>query len=344
MIGIYFLPLLLSGIILDSFKRYLNPLQRQSLSTKIVLTNSLWKFIANFANEISKIHMDNEIILYQPDTSISLKVRVEDETVWLTQAQMTELFQSTKQNISLHINNIFKEGELSENSTVKYSLTIQKEGNRTVKRKIAFYNLDVIISVGYRVKSKRGTDFRIWATKILKDYMLRGYAINERISRLESTVMKHSEQIEFFLKTSLAPAEGVFFNGQIWDAYVLINDLIRSAQHRVIVIDNYADDSVLTQLDKRNEGVSATIYTFSRNRQIHKDIERHNQQYPPIQLYFYNKAHDRFLIIDNVVFHIGASFKDLGKKLFAFSKMESLTGDELLEKLNRNIKGQCTSN
>ena len=278
--------------------------------------------------------MNNEIILYQPDSSISLEVRVEDETVWLTQAQMTELFQSSKQNISLHINNIFREGELIEDSTVKYSLTVQKEGNRSVKRKIAFYNLDVIISVGYRVKSKRGTDFRIWATKILKEYMLRGYAMNERVSRLESTVMKHSEQIEFFLKTSLPPAEGIFFDGQIWDAYTLVNDLIRSAQKRVIVIDNYADDSVLNQLDKRNDGVSAAIYTFSRNHQIRQDVERHNSQYPPILLHFYNKAHDRFLIIDNTVYHIGASLKDLGKKLFAFSRMESLTGNELLEKLN----------
>ena len=279
--------------------------------------------------------MDNEIILYQPDNSISLEVRVEDETVWLTQAQMTELFQSTKQNISLHINNIFKEGELIEDSTVKYSLTVQKEGKRSVKRKIAFYNLDVIISVGYRVKSKRGTDFRIWATKIIKDYMLRGYAINDRIARLESTVMKHSDQIEFFLRTSLAPTEGIFFDGQIWDAYTLINELIRSAKQRVIVIDNYADDSVLTQLDKRNDGVSAAIYTFSRNHQIRQDVERHNSQYPPIQLHFYNKAHDRFLIIDNTVYHIGASIKDLGKKLFAFSRMESLTGDELLARIRR---------
>lgn len=278
--------------------------------------------------------MDNKIILYQPDNSISLEVRVEDETVWLTQQQMTELFQSTKQNISLHINNIFKEGELKEESTVKFSLTVQKEGNRIVKRKISFYNLDVIISVGYRVKSKRGTDFRIWATKIIKDYMLRGYAINDRVSRIESTVMKHSEQIEFFLKTSLVPAEGLFFDGQIWDAYSLISDLIRSAKERIIVIDNYADDSVLTQIDKRNEGVAAAIYTFSRNRQIQQDVERHNQQYPPIQLHFYNKAHDRFLIVDNTVYHIGASLKDLGKKLFAFSRMESLTGDELLERIN----------
>ena len=279
--------------------------------------------------------MNNEIILYQPDSSISLEVKVEDETVWLTQAQMTELFQSSKQNISLHINNIFREGELIEDSTVKYSLTVQKEGNRSVKRKIAFYNLDVIISVGYRVKSKRGTDFRIWATKILKEYMLRGYAMNERVSRLESTVMKHSEQIEFFLKTSLPPAEGIFFDGQIWDAYTLVNDLIRSAQKRVILIDNYADDSVLNQLDKRNDGVEAAVYTFTRNRQIKQDVERHNQQYPKIRLYFYNKAHDRFLIIDNTVYHIGASLKDLGKKLFAFSRMESFTGDELLERINQ---------
>ena len=164
----------------------------------------------------------NEIILYQPDQSISLEVRLEDETVWLTQAQMVELFQTSKQNISLHINNVFKENELDEQATVKYSLTVQREGTRTIKRKIAYYSLDVIISVGYRVKSRRGVEFRQWANKVLKDYLLRGYAINRRLEKLEKTVADHSEKIDFFVRTSLPPVEGIFYDGQIFDAYAFI--------------------------------------------------------------------------------------------------------------------------
>lgn len=278
----------------------------------------------------------NEIILYQPDNSFSLEVRVEDETVWLTQAQMSELFQSTKQNISLHINNVFKEGELDKESTVKEYLTLQAEGLRKVHRKIAYYNLDVIISVGYRVKSKRGTDFRIWATKILKEYLINGYALNKRIERLEYRITKSEETIGFLVSKAIPPKEGIFFNGQIFDAYALMNDLIRSAQTRIVVIDNYADDTVLVQLDKRCDGVKAYIYTSRHNRTIAEDVRRHNAQYSAVELKTYDDAHDRFLIIDNDVYHIGASLKDLGKKLFAFSKMEAIFGDELINRIERN--------
>lgn len=264
-----------------------------------------------------------EIILYQPDETVKLEVRMEDETVWLTQAQMVELFCSTKQNISLHINNIFKEGELAEKATVKEYLTVRTEGNRNVKRKITCYNLDVIISVGYRVKSVRGTQFRIWANSVLKEYLLKGYSINQRLSELEKTVALHSEKIDFFVRTSLPPVEGIFFDGQIFDAYKFATDLIKSAKESIVLIDNYVDESVLLMLSKRNPGVSATIYTQKITAQLQLDLDKHNDQYPPINIRTYQNSHDRFMIVDDKeVYHIGASLKDLGKKLFAFSKLE----------------------
>ena len=275
----------------------------------------------------------NEIIVYQPDSSVSIEVKVENETVWLTQAQMTELFQSTKQNISLHINNVFKEGELDKESTVKEYLTVQTEGLRKVQRKIAYYNLDVIISVGYRVKSKRGTDFRIWATKILKEYLINGYALNKRIERLEYRMTKSEETIGFLVSKAIPPKEGIFFDGQIFDAYVLMNDLIRSAQKRIVLIDNYVDDSILPQLNKRKENVEVTIFTTNKNKGIVQDLKKYNAQYPTIHLRQFERAHDRFLIIDETVYHIGASLKDLGKKLFAFSKMEETKAEELLTRI-----------
>ncbi|MBD5268274.1 MAG: DNA-binding protein [Bacteroides sp.] len=286
----------------------------------------------------------NEIILYQPDDTLALDVRVEDESVWLTQAQMAELFLATKQNISLHIRNIYKEGELDEMATVKDYLIVQKEGKRNVRRNISYYNLDVIISVGYRVKSLRGTQFRQWANKVLKEYLLRGYSINQRFMHLEdkmdrrfSDYERHfrelDEKVDFFVRSSLQPKEGVFFNGQIFDAYALIADLIRQARSRIVVIDNYIDDSVLVQLSKRQPGVTVDIYDGQISKQLKLDVERHNEQYPGVTLHKYTKAHDRFLIIDEDVYHIGASLKDLGKKLFAFSRMEVLTGSELLTNL-----------
>lgn len=263
-----------------------------------------------------------EIILYQPDETVKLEVRMEDETVWLTQAQMVELFCSTKQNISLHINNIFKEGELAEKATVKEYLTVRTEGNRNVKRKITCYNLDVIISVGYRVKSVRGTQFRIWANSVLKEYLLKGYSINRRLSELEKTVALHSEKIDFFVRTSLPPVEGIFYDGQIFDAYKFATDLIKSAKTSLVLIDNYVDESVLLMLSKRNPGVSATVYTQRITPQLQLDLNKHNDQYPPINMRTYRNGHDRFLIIDDrEVYHIGASLKDLGKKMFAFSRL-----------------------
>ena len=260
-----------------------------------------------------------EIILYQPNETIKLEVRIEEESVWLTQAQMTELFQTTKQNISLHINNIFKEGELNQLSVVKDSLTTATDGK---KYRTKYYNLDVIISVGYRVKSLRGTQFRQWANKVLKDYLLKGYSLNQRLQALERTVTEHSQKIDFFVRTALPPVEGIFYNGQIFDAYKFATDLIKSARHSLVLIDNYVDETTLLMLSKRRKEVSATIYTAKISRQLQLDLDKHDDQYPPIQVRTYKDSHDRFLLIDETeVFHIGASIKDLGKKMFAFSKM-----------------------
>ena len=260
-----------------------------------------------------------EIILYQPNETIKLEVRIEEESVWLTQAQMAELFQTTKQNISLHTNNIFKEGELDKLSVVKDSLTTASDGKNY---RIKYYNLDVIISVGYRVKSLRGTQFRQWANKVLKDYLLKGYSLNQRLQALERTVAEHSQKIDFFVRTALPPVEGIFYNGQIFDAYKFATDLIKSAKHSLVLIDNYVDETTLLMLSKRSKGVSATIYTAKIGKQLQLDLDKHNDQYPPIQVRTYKESHDRFLLIDETeVFHIGASIKDLGKKMFAFSKM-----------------------
>ena len=286
----------------------------------------------------------NEIIIYQPDDTLALDVRVEDESVWLTQAQMAELFQATKQNISLHIRNIYKERELEETATVKEYLTVQKEGKRKVRRNISYYNLDVIISVGYRVKSFRGTQFRLWANTILKEYLLRGYSFNQRLIQLEDKIDRRFSEydrhlheidgkVDFFVRSSLQPKEGILFDGQIFDAYALVADLIRVAKNRIVVIDNYIDDTVLNQLSKRSPGVPVDIYDGHISVQLRQDVEKHNEQYPGVTLHKYTKAHDRFLIIDEDVYHIGASLKDLGKKLFAFSKMEVMTGSELIARL-----------
>ena len=282
----------------------------------------------------------NEIILYQPDDTLTLDVRVEDESVWLNRNQIAELFGRDVKTIGKHINNSLRE-ELVGLPTVAKFATVQKEGNRMVTRYVEYYNLDVIISVGYRVKSSRGIQFRVWANKVLKDYLLRGYSINQRLMQLEDRIdrrlsehdrhlLQLDEKVDFFVRSSLQPKEGVFFNGQIFDAYALIADLIRQADKRIVVIDNYIDDSVLVQLSKRQPGVIVDIYDGQISKQLRQDVEKHNEQYPGVTLHKYAKAHDRFLIIDEDVYHIGASLKDLGKKLFAFSKMEVMTGSELL--------------
>lgn len=267
------------------------------------------------------MNQQGEIILYQPDETIKLEVRMEDETVWLTQAQMVDLFQRDQSVIARHIGNIFKEEELDKKSNMHFL------HNAFSDKPINLYSLDVIISVGYRVKSQRGTRFRQWANKVLKEYLLKGYSVNRRLLALEQTVAEHSQKIDFFVRTSLPPIEGVFYNGQIFDAYKLAADLIRSANQSVILVDNYIDESVLFMLGKRKAGVEACIYTPKVTTQLQLDLDKYNSQYPPIAIHTYKNSHDRFLILDHQdVYHIGASLKDLGKKLFAFSRLnESAT-------------------
>ncbi|MBJ2183703.1 MAG: virulence RhuM family protein [Muribaculaceae bacterium] len=299
----------------------------------------------NFPTPPAESLQDNEIILYQPDSTTSLDVRVAEDTVWLTQAQIVELFASSKANISEHLKNIFNSKELERESTVRKFRTIRTEGGRPVNRNLEYFNLDVIISVGYRVNTKRGIQFRRWANKVLKSHLLRGYSVNQRLLLVESRIDHRfaeydqrldelSDKVDFFVRASLPPREGIFFDGQIFDAYTLVCDLVRSAKRRIIVVDNYIDDTVFRQLDKRTAGVEATIFTSCINRTLRQDLERHNSQYPPIEIKNYRKAHDRFLIIDDSVYHVGASLKDLGKKLFAFSKMEFIAADELIERIS----------
>ncbi|MDE6273100.1 MAG: virulence RhuM family protein [Muribaculaceae bacterium] len=288
--------------------------------------------------QLAATSQDNEIILYQPDSTVKLEVRLENETVWLTQQQMSELFDRDRTVITRHINNIFKENELNEKGNVQFLHIANSD------KPIKLYSLDVIISVGYRVKSQRGTQFRQWANKVLKEYLLRGYSINKllmhmenridhRLSEHDMQIKELNNQMDFFVRTSLPPKEGIIYDGQIFDAYTLMCDLIRSAKNRIIIVDNYIDDSVFRQLDKRNAGVTASIFTPSMSRTLRQDLERHNAQYPPIEVRIFRRAHDRFLIIDDTVYHVGASFKDLGKKLTAFSKMELMTADEFINYL-----------
>ncbi len=270
-----------------------------------------------------------EIILYQPDEEIKLDVRLENETVWLSIDEMSYLFGRDISVIGKHIRNIFKEGELIKDSVwAKFAYTASD--GKTYQ--VDYYNLDVIISVGYRVKSQRGTQFRQWANKVLKEYLLKGYSINQRINQLEnkmdSRLTAHDRQLEeltnkvdFFVRTSLPPVEGIFFNGQIFDAYKFASDLIKSARQSLVLIDNYVDENVLLMLSKRQPGVTATIYTQRITPQFRLDLDRHNDQYPPVDVRTCKLSHDRFLIVDDAVYHIGASLKDLGKKWFAFSKL-----------------------
>jgi hypothetical protein len=271
--------------------------------------------------------MKNEIILYQPNSLAErIEVRIEDETVWLTQAQMALLFQTTPQNITIHIGNVYKEAELEAVSTCKDFLQVRKEGNREVQRKASFYNLDVIISVGYRVKSKQGTQFRIWATQVLKKHLLKGYTINKRMNRLENNMeilQKEVKEINLQINSNLIPNQGVFFDGQVFDAYELASKIIRSAKSSIVLIDNYIDESTITHLTKKKKNVKALLLTKTISKQLALDIEKVNEQYGGFAVKQFTQSHDRFLIIDEgrEVYHIGASLKDLGKKWFAFSKM-----------------------
>ena len=280
-----------------------------------------------------------EIVMYQPDETIRLEVRMDEETVWLTQQQMAELFQKDQSVVARHINNAFKEGELDENSNMHFLHNTQYKYRPT-----KVYSLDVIISVGYRVKSKRGTAFRQWANKVLKDFLLRGYAINQRIAQIEqrtdtrfesqaARISALEDKVSFFVRSSLPPVEGIFYDGQIFDAYVQITNLIKQAKQSIVLVDNYIDETTLTMLSKRDPNVTATIYTRQLNQQQQLDVQRHNQQYPPININTCQHNHDRFLIIDDVVYLFGASLKDAGKKLFAYIKMQETPIAQLLNNI-----------
>lgn len=268
-----------------------------------------------------------EIILYQPDEIIKLEVHLKNETVWLSIEEMSQLFGRDISVIGKHIRNIFKEEELVKDSVwAKFAYTAAD--GKTYQ--VDYYNLDVIISVGYKVKSKQGTRFRQWANQVLKEYILKGHAINsyphrrieEKLSEHDRRIRDLADKVEFFVRTSLPPVEGVFFNGQIFDAYKFAIDLIKSAQQSIVLIDNYVDETVLLMLSKRRTDVTATIYTQRIMPQMQLDLEKHNSQYPPVEVKTYRDCHDRFLLIDSQeVYHIGASMKDLGKKMFAFSRL-----------------------
>ena len=273
--------------------------------------------------------------MYQPDDNVRLEVRLQDDTVWLTQLQMAELFKSTKQNISLHVNNIFREGELAKNSVVKECLTTASDGKNY---RTKYYNLDVIISVGYRVKSSVGTRFRQWANAVLKDYLLRGYAVhqqvmalqqinlridaqNDRLTRIEDTIEQQQQQLDFVVRANEKPEELLIPTGCVWDAYMFVCDLIRSARKQLVLIDNFVDDRVLTMLDKRNTGVAATVYT-RYTKQITLDFEKHNRQYAPIEyVQMPHAVHDRYLIEDYDVWLLGTSVKDMGRGLCTIIKV-----------------------
>ena len=284
----------------------------------------------------------SEIVLYQPEGSVSLEVRLENETVWLTQQQISELFGTGRQAITKHLKNIFASNELDENSVCSI-LELTAADGKNYKTKV--YNLDAILSVGYRVNSKNATLFRRWANSVLKDYMLKGYSLNHRFERLEdkidtrfqrydSEIQRLSNQVDFFVRHSLPPIEGIFFAGQIFDAYKFVCDLVKSARKSIVLFDNYIDESVLTLFGKRGKSVSVLIYTDKITPQLELDIKRFNAQYSPVKVKLYTKAHDRFLIIDGEIYHIGASLKDLGKKLFAFSKISAIPPEIIYKQID----------
>lgn len=291
-------------------------------------------------------HNTGEIVMYQPDETIRLEVRFADENAWLNRQQMAELFGRDVKTIGKHIGNALQE-ELRKVPTVAKFAIVQTEGSRRVTRMVEFYSLDMVISVGYRVKSEKGIEFRIWANHVLKEYLLRGYSVNYQMRQLEQkideqhndiedikqTLADHQQKIDFFVRTNQPPVEGIFYDGQIFDAYHFVSSLIRKARRSVMLIDNYVDDTVLTMLDKRAKGVTATIYTQHIGQQFRLDLERHNAQYAPITVKHFNRAHDRFMLIDDEVYHIGASLKDLGRKWFAFTLMHDITTQDLMKKL-----------
>jgi hypothetical protein len=290
--------------------------------------------------------MKNEIIIYHPDNLTErIEVKMEDETVWLSLNQIATLFNRDKSVISKHLKNIFNEEELMKISVVAFFATTASDGKTY---QVEHYNLDAIISVGYRVNSKRGTQFRQWATQRLKDYLIKGYSINNRINRLEDHMVeltKKVDQIDLQINTKLIPTQGVYMDGQVFDAYELTSRIIRSAKQRIVLIDNFIDEQTFTQLSKKQSDVRVSILTktaitgeYNSNKQVALDLKKANEQYGNFEVIPFSKSHDRFLIIDHrEVYHLGASLKDLGKKWFAFTKLHEDSVKELLREVEANI-------
>ena len=278
--------------------------------------------------------MKNEIIIYQSDELTErIEVRMEDESIWLNRNQIALLFGRDIKTIGKHIKNALNE-ELKDISVVANFATTASDGK---VYRMEHFNLEMVISIGYRVKSNRGTQFRIWANQVLKDYLIKGYTLNNRMNRLEGhveTLKDKVQQIDLQIQSKLIPTQGVFFEGQVFDAYELTSRIIRSAKKSILLIDNYIDESTLTQLSKKDKNVVVTLLSKDKSVQLDLDLKKANAQYGNFAWQQFDKSHDRFLIIDqNEVYHLGASLKDLGKKWFAFSKLDVLWLDSLLQEI-----------
>ena len=275
--------------------------------------------------------MKNEIIFYQPNGMVNhLEIKLNDDTVWLNRQQLAILFDRNIKTIGKHISTILRE-ELKGLSVVANFATTAADGK---VYHVEHYNLDMVISLGYRVKSSHGIQFRIWANEVIKDYLLKGYAVNNRMNRIEDqmeSIKNKVDQIDLQLHTQLIPTQGIFFDGQVFDAYALCSRIIRSANKRIVLIDNYIDESTLVHLSKKREGVTVLLLTKTMNKQLNLDLQKANEQYGGFELKSFHKSHDRFLIIDDhEVYHLGASLKDLGKRWFAFLKLDKSSVDGLL--------------
>ena len=313
-----------------------------------------------------------EIVLYQPEDEVRLEVRVENETVWLTQAQMAELFDVQRQAITKHIRNIFDSHELEEPSTSSILELVQKEGRRVVKRPVTLYNLDMIISVGFRVNTQRGIKFRRWANQVLKEYMLRGYAITQRkistdlqivdrlheqrqlienqgaeiadvrksIAEQDSRLSAVEQRIDFFVNAAQAPTGGILATGTRFDGFVLIADLVKSAKRSVVFIDPFATIEVLKFAAVRAKGVQAVVSSARITPEFRAAADLHKKQYPGLDLKTMRTIHDRFLLVDDKVYHFGASFKDMGNEMTAFSVLDFVTPAEVIEKIQESMKGR----
>ena len=289
--------------------------------------------------------MKDELVLYQLDELVEhVEVRIDEkrETIWLTQQQIADLFGTKRPAITKHLSTIFYSGELDEEvvcSILEHTTLHGALRQKTQKTRIKYYSLDAVLAVGYRVNSGRATQFRIWATRVLKDYLLKGYVINNRMNRLEDrmeAIGAQVNQLELQLNTHLIPTQGVFYEGQVFDAYALISKIICSAKKSIVLIDNYVDESLLVHLSKRHDKVSITLLTKTISKQLQLDVQKANAQYPPIQVKLFGQSHDRFLIIDQTeIYHLGASLKDLGKKWFAFSKLDQRTVPGMLASISK---------